>query len=90
MNIMVKRLVEDYGAWKSLVSTGNEVRREKGSRGVTVYRSRQDANEVYLLFDWDDAKPYQDYFSLPEVQKALAETGSFEIVEMSECFHLDE
>ena len=45
--------------------------------------------EVYAVFDWDDRKSYLGYFNLPEVQKALADTGTTEIVEVSESFNLE-
>ena len=89
MKIIVKRNLKDYDSWKEVVSTGNQMRKEKGSKGVTVYRNAKDPNEVYLVLDWDDQKSYLDYFDLPEVQKALAETGTTEVVEVSETFNLE-
>lgn len=35
-------------------------------------------------------KQYLDYFNLPDVQRALAETGTTDIIEVSESFHLTE
>jgi hypothetical protein len=57
---------------------------------MTVYRGAADPNEVFLVFEWDDDKPYTDYMNLPEVPKALADTGTLEITEISEVFHLAE
>jgi quinol monooxygenase YgiN len=88
MVIIVKRLLKDYEAWKSIVSEMDHVRAEYGSRGATVYRSKSDPNEVYLVFDWDDQKPYQAYFNRPDVQKALDATGTTEVIEVSESFSL--
>ena len=90
MQIIVKRKLKDYDSWKKLVSDANQVRREYGSRGATVYRNAKERNEVYLVFDWDDRKPYLAYFNLPDVKKALTETGTTEIVEVSESFRLRE
>lgn len=89
MKIIVKRNLKDYNSWKELVSTKNEARKDMGSKGMTVYRSVKDPNEVYCVLDWDDQKSYLDYFDLPEVQKALEDTGSTEIIEVSETFHLE-
>lgn len=55
-----------------------------------VYRNANDPNKVYPVFDWDDAKPYTNYMNLPEVRKALADTGTIEIIEVSETFILEE
>jgi quinol monooxygenase YgiN len=90
MNIIIKRTLKDYNAWKQVVSQLDGLRQEYGSKGVTVYRNAKDPNEVYLIFDWEDDKSYTRYLNLPEVQKALADTGTTEIIEVSETFHLDE
>jgi quinol monooxygenase YgiN len=56
--------------------------------GAMVFRSSKNPNEVFLIFTWDDNKSYLDYFNLPEVQKALVDTGTTEIIEISESFSL--
>jgi hypothetical protein len=45
-----------------------------------------DPNEVYLISDWEDGKPYTSYSNLPEVKKELTDTGTTEVVEVSESF----
>jgi quinol monooxygenase YgiN len=89
MKIIVKRYLKDYDSWKNLVSTRNEMRKEMGSKGATVYRSAKNPDVVYLIFDWDDQKSYLDYFNLPEVQKVLADTGTTEMIEVGESFNLE-
>ena len=88
MKLIVKRNLKDYDSWKKLVSEKNELREKMGSKGATVYRSAKNPNEVYLVFDWDDQKSYLEYFKLPDVQKSLEETGTTEIIEVSESFDL--
>jgi quinol monooxygenase YgiN len=90
MKIIVKRRLKDYDAWLPVVTDPNPMRREYGSRGGMVYRSARDPNEVYLVFDWDDEKPYEAYFRHPDIQKALSDTGTTEIIEVSESFALDD
>jgi quinol monooxygenase YgiN len=87
MYVILRRILKDYDSWKGIVADGT-VRREKGSKGLTVYRSGANPNEVYIIADWDDNKSYLDYFNLPEVQESLAETGTTDIIEVSERFHL--
>ena len=90
MHILMKRRLSDYDAWKAVVSSLDGLRARYGSHGFTAYRSAADPNEVYLIFDWDDEKPYTAYMDLPEVKEALAATGTVEIIEISETFHLSE
>jgi heme-degrading monooxygenase HmoA len=90
MKLIIKRKLKDYNAWKKIVSDLDGLRKSYGSKGMTVYRSAKDPDEVYLVVDWEDGKPYTSYFNLPEVQKALADTGTTEVVEVSESFYLEE
>jgi quinol monooxygenase YgiN len=90
MHFIVKRNVKDYDTWKKVVSDLDGLRKEYGSKGVTVYRSASDPNEVYLIFNWDDEKPYMNYINLPGVQESIAETGTTEVIEVSETFYLAE
>ena len=89
MKLIVRRKPKDFDAWKKLVSGMDGMRQKHGSRGATVYRNAKDRNDVVMVFDWDDQKPYTSYFGLPDVQKALAETGTTEIIEVSESFRID-
>jgi quinol monooxygenase YgiN len=90
MKVIVKRPLKDYDAWLPVVNDRNPMRRDYGSRGGTVYRSARDPNEVYVVFDWDDQKPVKAYFDHPDVQKALSETGTTEIIEVADSFTLDD
>jgi len=89
MNIIIRRKLKDFDSWEKLVLDANLVRKGYGSKGLTVYRNAKDPNEVYLVFEWDNGKPYMDYFNLPEVQKAVADTGTIEVIEISESFSLE-
>jgi quinol monooxygenase YgiN len=88
MNIIVKRKLKDYEAWKKLVSEMDGVRQAYGSQGVTVYRNASDPKEVYLIFEWSDDRSYLEYFNRPDVQQALENSGTTQIIEVSEAFHL--
>ena len=90
MNIIVRRKLKDFDSWKKVVVDANQVRKEYGSKGATVYRSAKDPTEVYLVFDWDDKKSFMDYFNRPDVQKALADSGTTDFIEVSESFYLKE
>mgnify|MGYP003620431753 CR=1 FL=1 len=90
MYILMRRQLNDYDAWKQVVSQLDGLRAQYGSRGFTAYRSAANPAEVLLVFEWDDDRPYGDYLALPDVQRALAATGTMEITEVSEVFHLPE
>lgn len=90
MNVIIKRNLKDYDAWKKMVSEMDGLRKQYGSKGATVYRNAKDPNEVYLVFEWEDGKSFQKYLDLPEVKKAIEGSGAFEAIEVSETFRLAE
>ncbi len=90
MKIILKRRLNNYDQWKKLVSEYDGMRKQYGSKGAHAYRSAKDPNEVYLVFEWDDSMPYQRYMDLPEVKKALADSGTTEVIEVSKSFYLEE
>ena len=89
MNIIVKRKLKDYVSWKKQLGDVDGMRKGYGSKGLTAYQNADDPNEVYLVLEWDDKKPYQNYLNHPEVQKALSLTGTTEIIEVGESFFLE-
>ena len=90
MNLIVRRKLNNYDAWKRGVSVPDGLRKKYGSKGATVYRSAHDPNEVYLVFEWQDGMPPSEYLNLPEVKKALADSGTTEVIEVQETFQLSE
>lgn len=90
MNIIIRRQLKYYETWKKVVSQLDGMRKEYGSKGLTVYRNASKPDEVILVFEWDDLKPYQNYLNHPDVQTALKETGTLEVFEVSDTFHLEE
>ncbi|MGB7962044.1 MAG: antibiotic biosynthesis monooxygenase [Propionicimonas sp.] len=90
MYILIRRVLNDFEAWKQVVTNLDGLRAQYGSRGLTAYRSASNPSEVLLVFEWDDDKPYTAYLELPEVQGALAATGTVDVTEVSEVFHLAE
>jgi quinol monooxygenase YgiN len=90
MHVIIRRKLKDYDSWKKAVSELDGLRKQYGSRGATVYRNTADPNEVFLVFDWDEAKPYTDYLQLPDVKRSLEASGTTEVFEIRESFHLAE
>lgn len=90
MNIIIKRTLKDYDSWKKVVSENTGLRGQYGSKGARVYRSAKNPDEVYLVFEWDDSKPFANYMDRPDVKQAFEDTGTLEVIEVSESFTLME
>jgi hypothetical protein len=67
--------VEDFDRFLNIFSTkGAEKRKQHGSKGATVFRDPNEADRVWVLFDWDE-EGFQNFLSDPEVPPIIQEAG---------------
>lgn len=67
--------VEDLDRFLNVFSTaGAEKRRQHGSKGALVFRDPNQADQVWVVFDWDE-KGWQSFVSDPEVPSIMKEAG---------------
>lgn len=67
--------VEDFDRFLGVFSTrGAEKRKEHGCKGSTVFRDPDEADRVWVLFDWD-AEGWKNFMADPEVPGIFQEAG---------------
>ena len=59
---------------EGLLYQGAEKRKQHGSKLATVFRDPNEADRVWVLFDWD-AEGWQSFVSDPEVPPIMQEAG---------------
>ena len=73
--ILATTKVEDLDRFVDIFSTkGAEKRRQHGSKGAQVLRDPNDADRIWVVFDWDEAG-WQSFTSDPEVPAIFQEAG---------------
>ena len=73
--ILATTKVKDLDRFVSIFSTkGAEKRRQHGSKGAQLFRDPNEADRVWVLFDWD-AEGWQSFVSDPEVPPIMQEAG---------------
>jgi hypothetical protein len=73
--ILATTTVEDFDRFLKIFSTkGAEKRKQHGSKGATVFRDPNEADRVWVIFDWDE-KGWQSFVSDPEVPAIMKEAG---------------
>ena len=73
--ILATTKVEDFDRFLEIFSTkGAEKRKQHGSKGSTVFRDPNQADRVWVLFDWD-MQGFQSFLSDPEVPPIIKEAG---------------
>ena len=81
--------VADYDAWRPVYDADREARNSAGVKELGVYRSVQDPNDVYLLFEVSDVEAFQKFGQSPELAEKMREGGvigmpEFALVERAE------
>ncbi len=67
--------VEDFDRfWATFTSTGAAHRRKHGSRSARVFRSEEDPNEVWVLFDWEPTG-FRAFLDDPETREIMQQAG---------------
>jgi hypothetical protein len=73
--LLATTTVADFDQFMKVFSTtGEEKRREHGSKGALVYRDPNQADRVWAIFDWDE-NGWQSFVSDPEVPAVLKDAG---------------
>jgi heme-degrading monooxygenase HmoA len=73
--ILATTTVEDFDRFLKVFTTrGAEKRKQHGSRGATIFRDPNQADRVWVLFDWDE-KGWQSFVADPEVPPIMKEAG---------------
>jgi hypothetical protein len=73
--ILATTQVEDFDRFLHVFSTtGAEKRCQHGSKGALVFRDPNEADRVWVIFDWDD-KGWQSFVSDPTVPPIMKEAG---------------
>ncbi len=73
--LLATTTVEDFDRFTHVFSTkGAEKRKQHGSKGALVFRDPNQADRVWVIFDWD-LDGWQSFASDPEVPPILQEAG---------------
>ena len=73
--VLATAKVEDFDRfWQTFSTKGAELRKQRGSKGGHVFRDPDDADRVWVVFDWGEDE-FKDFVSSPEAQEVFKEGG---------------
>jgi hypothetical protein len=73
--VLATAKVADFDQFWNVFSTqGAEKRGQHGSKGANIFRDPNDADRVWVVFDWDDAG-WQSFTSDPDVPAIFQQAG---------------
>ncbi len=91
--VLLQHRVENYDEFKDIYDHDAPHRRRRGCRGGRLFRSKDDPNQLFMLFRWENlesAHHFVDGYELREAMKWASVTGEWKIdvleeIEESEC-----
>jgi hypothetical protein len=67
--------IEDFDRfWHTFSTKGAEKRKQHGSRGAQVFRDPNDAQRIWVVFDWD-GESFQQFVADPEAREIFKQGG---------------
>jgi len=73
--LLATTTVEDFDRFLKVFSAGGAEKRKKhGSKGALVFRDPNEADRVWVIFNWDQ-QGWQSFVSDPEVPPVMKEAG---------------
>jgi len=76
--MLCRNRVQDFSRWKAVIDSHAEAHRQAGLRMVRMWRSLEDANNVFFLFEVASLERARAFISTPEAAEAGKESGVIE------------
>jgi quinol monooxygenase YgiN len=73
--VVILHRVRDYGAWREVYDRVEPLQKAGGVTAESVYRAKDDPNNVLVLHSFDTMAAAEAYLANPEVRDAIAEAG---------------
>ena len=85
-HLIVIHKVQDYASWKQVFDEHTTTRAAAGSKGGTLYRKSDDANDVVLVFEWDSTENAEAFLKSDNLREIMEKAG---VVGQPEFIYVD-
>lgn len=85
--LLIRHQVRDFGTWKHAFLNELENWHAYGSQSERLVRSLSDANEVWLLLEWDDLFRAQPFVQSDELRATLDRCG---VVDQPDSWYVED
>ena len=86
-NLLVHHKVEDYNKWKPFFDEHSSFRSQMGSKGGRVFRSINDPNDLFILFEWDSIENAQKFGQSDNLKETMKKAG---VITVPDVYFMDE
>ncbi len=75
MDLILQHTVRDFDAWKPVFDEHEAVRAKYGCLGHTIYRSKDDPNDVTIVTSWESRERAEEFTRDPSLREAMERGG---------------
>ncbi|OEU43323.1 hypothetical protein BGV40_04525 [Methanosarcina sp. Ant1] len=75
VHVAIKHRVEDYSRWKPFFDEHGSTRDNAGCKGGQLFRSLDNPNEIFILFEWDTKDKASKFVESADLKKRMQEAG---------------
>jgi heme-degrading monooxygenase HmoA len=75
VHVLVHHKVADYGRWKAVFDSDLSARKRAGEIGFRVFHNTEDANDIFLLSDWESADEARKFMNSSELRDRMQRAG---------------
>ena len=86
-NLLVHHQVEDYEKWKPIFDGHASFRSQMGSKGGRVFRSNENPNNIFILFEWDSIENAQKFSQSDNLKEIMKKAG---VISKPDIYFLEE
>jgi heme-degrading monooxygenase HmoA len=86
-NMLVHHNVEDYSKWKPIFDEHSSFRAQMGSKGGRIFRSANDPNDLFILFEWDNLENAKKFTQSDNLKQTMQNAG---VKGMPDIYFLEE
>ena len=73
--VIFRSKVESFAKWKSIYDSNKEFRRNAGLKSDRAFQSKDDPNELVILFEWDSLERAKQFANSPELRERMQQAG---------------
>ena len=84
--LLVHHKVKDFAVWKPLFDQDAAHRKATGSKGGLLFKSADDPNDIFILFEWQSQEEARAFTSSVDLKDTMSRAG---VVGMPDIHFLD-
>jgi heme-degrading monooxygenase HmoA len=73
--LLIRHKVNDYDVWKTAFDGFAAFRKSAGEKSYHILRHQEDANDLYLLCEWDNPDNARKFIDSTDLKEAMRRAG---------------